>query len=102
MAAAQSLQEVDDQAVAQSSGDNQGSEDQDMEAVPSLYDDRWVPLVTEDHSDRESDVDEEPVSDDEDEDEYLPHSHTLEVNGCVRRVLPHKGSLFQQQFSHTT
>ena len=80
MAAAQSLQEVDDQAVAQSSGDNQGSEDQDMEAVSLLRDGSWVPLVTEDHSDRESDVDEEPeVSDDEeDEDEYLPHSHTDE------------------------
>ena len=63
--------------VAQSSCDNQGSEDQDMEAVPSLDDDSLVPLVTEDDSERESDVDEESeVSDDEDE--YLPQSHTDE------------------------
>ena len=76
MAAAPSLQEVDDQAVAQSSGDtdSQGSEDQGTEAV---RDDSLVPPVTEDHSEGESDEDEEPeVSDGVDE--YLPHSHANE------------------------
>ena len=77
IAATQSLQGVDDQAVAQSSCDNQGSGNQDIEAVPSLADDSWVSLMTEDNSERDFDVNEQSeVSDSEDE--YLPPSNTDE------------------------
>ena len=44
----------------------------------------------------ESDVDEEPVSDDEDEDEYLPHSHTDEP---MLDITTHPDSLNQRSIT---